>query len=216
MNFTHGVASGLCIQRATLICAVEQVLNKDIFKRPEEYREYLRGLIDTQLDVRFQSKVDLSGVVQQTLLEAQTILEEWSEWTQEQQNSWLKRALSNNLVDELRKFQSECRDVEREFSLQHLKELSSSAMEEILYAQDTSPSNRAVWNEDVLQLAEALEKLPLDYRQVIEMRYFQGKTLAETASQIGRTREATAMVAYRALERLRVLMLKPDSPRSDG
>lgn len=184
--------------------------------QPEDYREYLRGLIETQLDIRFRSKVDLSGVVQQTLLEAQVLHGEWLGWSREQQTGWLKRALANNLIDELRKYQTEGRDVDRELSLQQLQELSLSADRQVLYAHDTSPSNRAVWNEDLRRLTQALAQLPADYRLAIEWRHFQNKTLAETAIHLGRTREATAMVVYRALERLRELMQSPTTSRGEG
>lgn len=183
--------------------------------QPEDYQCYLRSLIEMQLDARFRSKVDLSGVVQQTLLEAQAKNGEWPKWSREQQSGWLKRALANNLIDELRKYQSDGRDVERELSLQQLQELSSSRVQEVLHADDTSPSTRAVWNEEVVRMTWALAQLPPDYRKAIELRHFQNKTLSETATQLFRTREATAMVVYRALERLRELMQNPEAARSD-
>lgn len=190
-------------------------MNRRELPHPEDYRGYLRNLIESQLDVRFQSKVDLSGVVQQTLLEAESQKEEWAIWTREQQTSWLKRALANNLIDELRKYQAHGRDVKRELSLEKLQTLSSTNLQELLHAEDTSPSNRAVRNEDVMRLSNAIAQLPIDYRRAIELRHFQNKTLAETATHLRRTKEATAMVIYRALERLRELMQSSPLQRSD-
>ena len=37
---------------------------------PERYRAYLRFLAELQLDTKLQAKVDLSGVVQETLVAA--------------------------------------------------------------------------------------------------------------------------------------------------
>jgi RNA polymerase sigma-70 factor (subfamily 1) len=181
----------------------------------EQYRGYLQALVESQLDDRFRSKVDLSGVIQQTLLEAEHQTQSWLTWTREQQTGWLKRALGNNLIDELRKYQSMGRDVTRELSLQQLQELSSSTVKEVLHAHDTSPSTKAIWNEELQLMTKALSQLPADYRRAIELRHFQGQTLEQTATQLGRTKEATAMVVYRALARLRELMQQPAAAGSN-
>src|SRR5207302_7631297 len=66
----------------------------------ERFREYLHLLGRLQLDARWQGKVDLSGVVQQTLLEAHQAWEQLRHWDEDRQAAWLRRALAHNLTDE--------------------------------------------------------------------------------------------------------------------
>ena len=69
----------------------------------ERFRDYLHLLTRLQLDPRWQGKVDLSGVVQQTLFEAQRAWEQLRSWDEARQMAWLRRALAHNLTDEVRK-----------------------------------------------------------------------------------------------------------------
>src|SRR5437016_4921285 len=72
----------------------------------ERYRRYVTVLAQTQLDPRWRGKVDLSGVVQQTLLEAHQAATGLRAKEDGQRLAWLRRILSNNLADELRKWTS--------------------------------------------------------------------------------------------------------------
>src|SRR5262245_27172021 len=83
----------------------------------EEYRSYLRMLVEAQLDPRLRGKADLSGVVQQTLLEAHQAADLRRSPTSERL-TWLRRVLANNLADEIRKYRSDKRDAGRETPLQ--------------------------------------------------------------------------------------------------
>ena len=80
----------------------------------EGYRDYLGLLARLQLDPRLQGKVDVSGVVQQTLLEAYQALGRLADRGEEVKAAWLRQILANNLRDEVRKFATAARDAGRE------------------------------------------------------------------------------------------------------
>jgi hypothetical protein len=61
----------------------------------ERYRDYLHLLARLHLDPRLRGKVDLSGVVQQTVPKAYQ--------ARQCATAWLRRALANNPTDEVRK-----------------------------------------------------------------------------------------------------------------
>jgi RNA polymerase sigma-70 factor (ECF subfamily) len=171
-----------------------------------EHRSYLMLLARMQLSPALQAKVDLSGVVQQTLWEAaQTGLPKSSETSEVCADglAWLRRLLANNLRDEIRKQTAARRDVRRESSLETALEASSARVAAWLHSEQSSPSQRAVRSEDLRRLAEALSALPDDQRQAIEWHHLQGRPLAEVAHELGRTKEAVAALLYRALKRLR-------------
>jgi RNA polymerase sigma-70 factor (ECF subfamily) len=176
----------------------------------ERFREYLRLLARLQLDPRFQGKIDLSGVVQQTLLEAHRAAEQFRALNDARQAAWLRRALANNLTDEVRKLGRAARDVTLERSLEAALESSSARLEEWLATAEASPSEQAVRNEQLLRLADALARLPDDQRTAVEWHHLQGRPLADIAGHLGRSRGAVGALLLRAMKKLR-LLLEPTS-----
>jgi RNA polymerase sigma-70 factor (ECF subfamily) len=178
----------------------------DPSRQLERFRAYLRLLARNQLDSALQSKVDLSGVVQQTLLEAHQAWDQLRHWNEPQQAAWLRTALARNLTDEVRKLRTAARDVAREHSLGAALEESSARLEACLSNQDDSPSERAIRNERLLNLAEALEQLPDDQRRAVEWHHLQGQPLEQVAKQLRRSKGAVAALLHRALQKLRTLL----------
>lgn len=162
-------------------------------------REYLLLLARMQLGAGLVGKVDLSGVVQQTLWDASRDHAPPGD----ERLPWLRRLLANNLTDEIRKVTAQRRDVRREASLQVALEQSSVRLEALLVAESSSPSQKLVRLEELARLAQALSMLSEDQRLAIELHHLQGQPLVMVSEQLGRTREATAALLYRATKRLR-------------
>jgi RNA polymerase sigma-70 factor (ECF subfamily) len=169
----------------------------------ERFRAYLDLLARVQVAPGLRAKLDLSGVVQQTLLEAHQAREVWQGWAPEQQAAWLRRALANNLADEIRRLAADKRGGGRERSLEAALEESSCRLAAFLAADESSPSERAGRNEQALRLAEALERLPEAQREALVLQHWHGWTLAQIGEHLGRSQAAVAGLIHRGLEGLR-------------
>jgi RNA polymerase sigma-70 factor (ECF subfamily) len=172
----------------------------------ERYRDYLRLLAGLQLGPRLRAKLDESDVVQQTLLLAHQNRDRFRGHSEREWLAWLRAILANALATAARRFGAEARDLGRERSLEAELELSSSRLEGLLAADQSSPSERAARGEETLCLAQALACLPPDERQVIELHHLKDVPVAEVAALMGRTRPAVAGLLFRGLRRLRELL----------
>jgi RNA polymerase sigma-70 factor, ECF subfamily len=172
----------------------------------EQFREYLVLLARQQINQRLRGKVDLSGVVQQTLLKAHQASGQLEPLNEAQRVGWLRRALANNLADELRKLRTGKRDATRELSLQASLDQSASRLEGLVPADLSTPSHQAQRSELMLQVARALEGLPAAQRQAIELHHVQGMSLVEVADEMGSTKPAVAGLLHRGLKKIRELL----------
>ena len=169
----------------------------------EDYREYLRLLAQLQLDGRLQGKIDLSGVVQQTMFEAYQVRGNYERHDADHLAAWLRRILANNLADEIRKLMTDKRNVSRERSMEAAIEQSSLRLQDWLAAEQSSPSLHAQRQEQAVQLSAELAKLPIAQREALLLRHFQGRSLAEIAEHLGRSHAAVAGLLKRGLQQLR-------------
>jgi RNA polymerase sigma-70 factor (ECF subfamily) len=172
----------------------------------ERYRQYLRLLAGAQIDPRLMGKIDLSGIVQQTLLEAHQAKEQIKDEPSDKRLAWLRRVLVHNLADEIRKLKSGKRDARREQSLQAAIERSSVRLEAWLVAGGSRPDARLQKQERVVQLAAALDRLPEAQREALVLQHWQGWSLADIAEHMGRTPAAVAGLLKRGLSQLRIEM----------
>jgi RNA polymerase sigma-70 factor (ECF subfamily) len=184
---------------------VDRAVNRD--ERPlERYRDYLRLLARLQFSPHLQAKLDASDVVQQAILQAHEQRAQFRGGTEGEWLAWLRAILANALGAAVRRFDAQSREVARERSLQTDLDLSSSRLEQLLAADQTSPSEQAVHGEELLRLAGALARLPADQQHVVELHHLKGLTLAEVAVLMERTRPAVVGLLYRGLKQLRELL----------
>ena len=181
----------------------------DLGRHLDGFREYLRLLARLQLRANLAGKIDLSGVVQQTLLEAYQARDGFP-LDPAQQAAWLRRALANNLTDEIRRLGSRGKERVEEQSLEQALEASSARVEAWLAREESTPGRKAVRKEQLSRLAETLLQLPEDQRQAVELHHLQGMSLAAVGQQLGRSREAVAGLVFRGLKKLRSLLAKKE------
>lgn len=172
----------------------------------ERHRPYLTLLARTYLSRRTAGRLDSSDIVQQTLLDAFAKRDQFSGANDAQLMAWLQQILKNNLLDALRDQQRDKRDIRRERSLEGAIEGSFSHTDQWLAAVQSSPSQRAVKQEDLLRLSEALTELPEAQREAIVLHHLQGLKLAEVAAEMGRSEAAIAGLLFRGMTALHALL----------
>jgi RNA polymerase sigma-70 factor, ECF subfamily len=169
----------------------------------ERFRDYLRLLARLQLDGRLQGKLDPSDLVQQTLLKAYQGLPHFRGQSAGEQAAWLRQILANTLANAIRDLARAKRDAALERSLEAGLADSSARLEAWLVADQSSPSQRAERNEQLLALSGALAALPDAQREVLVLRHCQGLSLAEISAHLGRSRASVASLLRRGLKELR-------------
>jgi RNA polymerase sigma-70 factor (ECF subfamily) len=170
----------------------------------EAYRGYLALLARVQLGRDLRGKVDPSDLVQEVFMEAHRDFGQFRGQTEAELRAWLRRVLATGLADQVRRYRgTRRRDPRLERQLAAELDRSSQALERGLVAPGSSPSAGAERREDARRLAEALERLPAGYRDVLLLRHWHGLTFPEIARRLDRTLDVVKNVWLRGLARLR-------------
>jgi RNA polymerase sigma-70 factor (ECF subfamily) len=110
---------------------------------------------------------------------------------------WLFRLARNAIIDQSR--------TRRE----HLSLVVVSTRE----SEEASPEAMASLRDDIDRVAAALAELTDDQREVIELRFFAGLSVAETAEAMGRQDGTVRGLQFRAIAALRrTLGIEPERP----
>ena len=176
------------------------------------YRPYLKLLARVEFNQRLQSKLDASDLIQETSLLARRDFSQFAGSSEKELLGWLRQIMANVAAAAVRHYTRQCRDVRLERRLNHRLEQSSQRIEVAMCASTSTPSRAAQRRERSALLAEALEKMPADYRDVIVLRNLQSLSFDEVAERMNRTSGAVRMMWTRAIKRLRDQMDQPDAP----
>jgi RNA polymerase sigma-70 factor (ECF subfamily) len=169
----------------------------------ERFRDYLLLLARRHVGEQPGARLDPSDLVQQTLLEAHRKRDQFRGQSPAEMAAWLRRMLAYGIADARRAQGRAKRDHARERSLEAALDESSSRLEAWLAADQSSPSQRAVRQEELLRLAEALTRLPEDQRRAVELRHLHGASVAAIAQALGRTETAVGGLLRRGMTKLR-------------
>lgn len=174
-------------------------------QRPELecFRSYVVLLARSYWNPRLQGKLDASDVVQQTLMQAWQRREDFRGETDAEFRAWLRRILTNCLADVARRFGRDKRTVSKERSLDAAVTESSSRVEAWLDDAKSSPQVRVERDEQLVQLANALETLPESQQEAVTLHHLHGLSIAEIGQLIDRSPAAVAGLLKRGLRGLR-------------
>src|SRR5262249_20417372 len=152
------------------------------------YRAYLVVLARVQIGRRLQGKVDASDVAQEACLGAFRDFGQFRGSTEKELLAWLRGIMVSLLANLVRHYQgTQRRDVRLERQLAVELDQSSQALDRGLADARTSPSQQASRREQSAVLAEALGRLPAEWRELLVLRHLEGLTFPEVAERLGRS-----------------------------
>lgn len=167
----------------------------------EKCRSYLLLIANSELESDLRAKAGASDLVQESFLEAHRDIAHFQGESLDELLAWLRRILLHNLADFARQYrETAARRISRE---QTLDDSTGPVLAQHLAVPDPSPSKQAVANEQHAALAQALQRLPDDYRQALLLRQQEQYSFAQIGEAMGRSAEAARKVWFRAVERLR-------------
>ena len=176
----------------------------------ESYSRYLTLLARLQIGRRLRGKVDPADVVQETFLEATRQLPQFRGSSEGEFLCWLRRILAGQIALTLRRYLgTRGRDVKLERQLTVQLDQSSAILDRSLVASHSTPSQHAARREQSVLLAEALARLPEDYREVIILRHLEGMPFAEVSQAMNRSQDSVQKLWVRALASLRRILGDP-------
>jgi RNA polymerase sigma-70 factor (ECF subfamily) len=170
----------------------------------DNYSRYLTLLARLQIGRRIQGKVDPGDVVQETFLEAHRQISRFRGTSEAEFLAWLRIILSGQIATVLRRYLgTRGRDLKLEREIAQQVDHSSQAMDGNLVAATSTPSQHASRREQSVILADALDRLPPDYREVIILRHIEGLPFAEVSAKMQRSEDSVQKLWVRALASLR-------------
>lgn len=168
------------------------------------YRQYLTLLARLQIGRALQVKLGASDVVQETFLEAHRDFPGFRGGSAGEVAAWLRTILARNLANQVRRYRhTRGRDVRLEQRLAADLDRSSDRLAAVLADPAHGPDRNAARGEAALILADALGRLPPDYREVLVLRNLEELSFAEVAGRTGRSVDSVKKLWARGLARLR-------------
>ncbi len=181
------------------------------------YHPRLRARLLRHMDPTMKSKIEPEDILQQVYLDAFRAIESFSYQGKDSFLRWLSAILDRKLIDEHRALRAERRDVRRE-----VKAVPKSAQQTTyidlmarVMADVGTPSQDVRKDEALGALTACLATLPEHYRDVIQMRFIEGRSVADVADALNRSIGSIHMICHRALRQLRQQAEKLGISRDD-
>jgi len=165
----------------------------------EKYQKRLALLIHYKLRPELRRLADVEDVLQETFLEAFRDLKQFRYQKPGGFLGWLSR-IADHVIADAARFHG--RHKRRAELVRFRSEGTPDGPEPV---DSATPSRLLAEKEGLLALIQKLDQLPEEYRRAILLAKVEGLSNAEMAEQLGRTREAAALLLHRAIKRFRAI-----------
>lgn len=168
-------------------------------------RPYLRAVARSVLGGRLDGKVDVADVVQQSLLAAIERFDQFRGESAGEWQQWLVTIVRNEARNLLRFWHQDRRNLAAENAVagSMMQTDGSEGEKPRLPALQPTPSRQAATRQEAMQLLEAIDRLPAEYREVLRLRHFEGLSHRQIAARTGKSDAAIRQLWVRALKHLR-------------
>jgi RNA polymerase sigma-70 factor (ECF subfamily) len=172
----------------------------------ELYRNYLRLVARSMVGSSLRGQLEHSDLVQETFLKAHRDFTQFAGESERELVAWLRQILVRSLANQVKHNRRQVRNDQRQESLEQLLEQSNLAAKVAITAHTPSPSEVASDRERAVLLADAIDRLPVDYREAFVLRTLEHVPFEEVAIRMGRSTGAVRMLWARAVKRLNQML----------
>ena len=173
----------------------------------ELYRQYLRTIARRKLGSMLNPRLDVSDVVQQTMINAHEHFQGFAGNENAELQAWLRCILQCNISTAIRDhLYTKKRAMSLETSLEPSDPSHHGNGAKTPVSSSPSPSLQASQIEESLRLLDQLDRLPEDQATAVKLRYLECRSITEVADHLGRSVTAAAGLVKRGMQNLRKQM----------
>jgi len=167
----------------------------------DECRDYLLLIANRELGQDLCTKMGASDLVQETFVRAQQGFNAFHGACEAELMGWLRQILLRQILGVRRQYsQTRKRDIGREATFGSDRAVQEEA--ESIADYRSAGSSDVAAEQSALALWQVVESLPLDYRQVIQLRYLEKLKFSQIGERMGRSADAARKLWLRAVEQL--------------
>jgi len=161
------------------------------------YYERVRRIVRIRMDARLRRRLDSGDILQETFMSAVAAFDRFDVESEASFINWLSVIAERKIRDAVDHLTAQRRDARREVSL----DLAASEQDDLslvdrLPKESPTPLSQLGFQEDSVQLEDAIHDLPEQYRELILLRDYAGYSWDEIAKETGRPSESAARMMH--------------------
>jgi RNA polymerase sigma-70 factor (ECF subfamily) len=170
----------------------------------------LSQFIAQKLPASLRGVIDADDILQQTYIDIFRDITRFEPQSEHSFFAWVRTIAEHRVQDAVKAL----RRMKRGGQLRQVRyapatqSRSVADLVELLSAGSHTPSRSVAGHEAVKAVQDAIRDLPLDYRQAVELRLLEGRSLEETAEAMNRTPRAVQGLVDRAKKKMRAALVR--------